>query len=450
MQDILSQISSYIWGWPLILGIVGTGLLYTVWLGCLQVRGLPEALRTIRGLYDDASAPGEISHFRALAVALSATIGIGNIAGVATAIHLGGPGAVFWMWVTAVVGMATKYASCTLAVHFRVLDGSSLQGGPMYTLSRGLPKPWGSVLGWTFALCAAIAAFGIGNMVQSHTAATALAKDFGGYPGMWSVLLALALAGVVLGGVRRLASVAGKLVPLMCILYLFAGGWILLTHASSIPGQLLLIVRSAFAGHALVGGAAGYGVAQALRWGVARGVFSNEAGLGSAPMAHAAAQTNEPVREGLVAMLGPLVDTLIVCSFTALIILVTGADFHTLTAIELTRSVFVGQFGSAGGILLTVATALFAFSTALGWGYYGEQAMGFLGGAKSVLPYRMAYIIAFLAAGFVKLDLVWTFADIANGLMAIPNLISLVVLAPLVVKLTQDYMQRMKTVPEGS
>lgn len=443
LQSILNSISGFLWGWPLIILIVGTGILFTLLLRGVQIRGLFHAFKVIRGDYDGPASAGEVSHFKALAVALSATIGIGNIAGVATAIHLGGPGAVFWMWVTAFFGMATKYASCTLSVHFRETnEAGNLIGGPMLTLARGVKG--GKFLGAVFAVCTAIAAFGIGNMVQSNTAAVALSDEFGGVAGMWSMILAVFLALVILGGVRRLANVAGTLVPLMCGLYLLGSIYILIVHAGQIPAMFGQIFGAAFSSTAASGGVAGYSVMMALRWGVARGVFSNEAGLGSAPIAHAAARTDEPVREGLVAMTGPLIDTLIVCTATALIILGTGADYGSLTGVVLTKSVFAAELGRTGSLGLSIAVALFAFSTALGWGYYGEQAVLYLASPKWIAPYRVLYVLAFVAAGFVKLELVWTFADVANGFMALPNLYSLIVLAPLLLKLTRDYFSRME------
>lgn len=446
MGQLLSQFSSFVWGVPLMVLLVGTGLYLTLRLGFVQLKGFPHALDVVRGKYDNASDPGEISHFRALTTALSATIGTGNIVGVAAAILMGGPGAVFWMWVTACVGMATKFTSCTLAVHFRRIDPrGEAHGGPMHFIELGMGErfKWLAVL---YASFTALASFGIGNMFQVNSMVTATGSlVYGeGSPILMPLRLAVGVitagivALVILGGIKRIANIASKIVPFMCLFYITAGLVILFKNFNLIIPGIGLIWSQAFSAPESVAGGLIGGV---IRAGVARGLFSNEAGLGSAAMAHGAARTKEPVREGLVAMLGPFIDTIVICSVTALVIICTGAYTTVSNKAQLTSAAFeMGLPGS--GWLVSVGTILFAFSTLIAWSYYGDRAVDYLFGARTVKSYRMVYIVFILVGSLRPLDDVINFCDAMNGLMAIPNLIALIVLAPVVIKLTRDYFKR--------
>lgn len=437
------QVSGILWGNPLtLLLLLGTGLYLTVRMGLVQIRGFRHALALVGGRYDDRQDVGEVSHFQALSTALSATIGTGNIAGVATAIALGGPGAMFWMWVTAAIGMATKFTSCTLALKFReVYPGGEVAGGPMYTLLHGLRMPRIAALFASFAL---VASFGIGNMVQANSVVDGLGYLHAGLrAGGWmvGVILAACVGLVILGGVGRIARVASALVPFMALLYVGAALLVLAHHLAELPAAFLTILQHALNPWA-VGGAV---VGEAIRWGVARGLFSNEAGLGSSPMAHAAARTNEPVREGLVAMMEPFVDTLVICTMTGLVIVVTGA-YQTrtpdLVGAGLTAYAFSETLGPGGAWVVGVSLTLFAFSTIIAWSYYGDRSARFLFGERAVLPYRLVYTAVVVFGAAVPLKLVWNLADITNLLMAFPNLFSLWLLAGLVKRLKDDYFSR--------
>lgn len=449
LSQALSSFSSFVWSVPLMVLLVGTGVYLTLRLCFVQLRGFAHGVNVIRGKYDKDSDPGEISHFAALTTALSATIGTGNIVGVAAAILMGGPGAVFWMWITACVGMATKFASCTLAVHFRRIDESGeVHAGPMHFIELGMGRrfKWLAIL---FASFTALASFGIGNMFQiNNMVAAANGLVFGEgaeISFLTRLLIGLITAGVVasviLGGIKRIANLASKLVPFMCLFYIVAGLIILIKNIDLIaPGIQLIWTQAFHAPESVAGGLLG-GV---IRSGVARGLFSNEAGLGSAPMAHGAARTNEPVREGLVAMLGPFIDTIIVCSVTALVIICTGAYETVSIKGQLTSAAFeMGLPGS--GWLVSISIILFAFTTLIAWSYYGDRAVDYLFGAKAVGGYRMIYV-GFVVLGALRpLDDVINFCDALNGLMAIPNLIALIILAPTVAKITKEYFQRLKT-----
>lgn len=421
--------------------IVGTGLYLTFRLRFVQIAGFRHALNVVRGKYSKASDQGEVNHFQALATALSATVGMGNIAGVATAIALGGPGALFWMWVTASVGMATKFAESTLSIKFRQVDAKGdIAGGPMYTLLHGLKfKRLASV----YALFALITALVIGNLVQANSVVDGLAfiwPDLKQYGWVVGILMAVPVGLVIIGGVRRIAKAASAIVPFMAILYIGSALIVLLTHAGQIPAAFATIFNHALNPWAVGGGAVG----SAIQWGVVRGLFSNEAGLGSSAMAHAAARTNEPAREGLVAMLEPFVDTLIICTMTGLAIVVTGvyqvADAGDSTSV--TAMAFSAGLGPAGAWILGVSIVLFAFSTMLSWSYYGDRSAEFIFGERAVLPYRVLYTLLVVVGASVPLRLVWNLADITTVLMAIPNLIALVLLASLVSKLKNDYFER--------
>nr|WP_222846366.1 sodium:alanine symporter family protein [Pontiella sulfatireligans] len=463
LNELLGAVDSFVWGWSMIALLVGTGLFLTFRLLFVQVRHLGHAIACVFGKYDQPEESGDISHFKALATALSATIGTGNIAGVATAIATGGPGAVFWMWITALVGMATKFASCTLAVKYRKIhtDGSA-SGGPMYFLSLGLKnKKLGAFLGASFALFGIVASFGIGNMVQANSVVGGLeyllpeALQAGGFS-LWDgftvswmslatgLILSFLTGIVILGGIKRIANVAGVIVPFMCSFYVIGAVVILILNVSAIPEAFGLIFKYAFTPYAAGGGALGVAVSQAIRFGVARGVFSNESGLGSAPIAHAAAKTSEPVREGTVAMLGPFIDTLIVCTMTALVILVTGAHLSNFDGSALTAHAFEKGLFGYGHYLVGFGIMFFAYSTLIAWSYYGDRCAEYLFGEKAIPVYRWIYVACITIGAVGGLKVIWTLADISNALMAIPNLIGLLLLSGVVADETKRYCQRLK------
>jgi len=447
---LISEIDSFVWGpYFLIPLLVGGGIFMTLRLRLIQVFGFKHAWSILSGKYDNERDLGEITHLQALSTALSATIGTGNIAGVATAIAAGGPGAVFWMWVTAVFGMSLKYSSCLLAIKFRKENpDGSVSGGPMHFISIGLGKKW---LGWLFALFAVIASFGIGNMVQANSVANPLYDNFQ-IPKLATGLTIAFLAGlVIIGGIQRIARVAQRIVPFMSLLYVAGAVVILIRYYSLIPQTFGQIFYYAFNPHAAAGGFLGSTVAMTLRFGIARGVFSNESGLGSAPIAHAAARTNEPVREGLVAMLGPLIDTLIICTMTALVILVTGVwtlkgdGGAGLNGATLSSTAFDAGIPGFGRYFVTFGLVFFAFSTVISWSYYGDRSTEFIFGPGSVKVYRILYIVLIPLGATVELKLIWNISDITNALMAIPNMIGVLLLSGVVARLTRDYFSRLKS-----
>ncbi len=442
LANIMSAVNSFVWGPYMLTFLVGTGAYLTFRLKGIQFTRLPEALRLIfsRKSRDEcASGQGDITPLQALTTALSATIGTGNIAGVATAIFLGGPGAVFWMWVCAVFGMATKFAEAVLAVKYRkVLPDGTMQGGPMRYIADGLGLKW---LGWFFALMGCIAAFGIGSMVQSNSVAVALKHTFNISPVATGIVMAVMTGMVIIGGIRRIGKVTEKLVPLMGIFYVAGALAIILTHLGSIPEALSLIFQHAFTPASATGGFAGATVASAIRFGVARGVFSNESGLGSAPIAHAAAKTDNPVRQGLIAMTGVFFDTIIVCSMTALVILLTGAWKSGQTSSALTSLAFETALPGAGNLIVTIGLCIFAYSTMIGWAYYGEECIEYIMGIRARMPYRYTFCTVIALGAFQKVGFVWDFSDTMNGAMAIPNLIGLIGLSGVLVKETQKRLE---------
>ena len=449
LNAIIDSVNAFAWGPPM-LGILGvTGVLLTLGLVFMPWRKVGYGFRLLFDK-DGATGDGEVKPFNALMTALSATVGTGNIAGVATAIALGGPGAIFYMWLIALFGMATKYAEAVCAVTYREQDATGRYvGGPMYYLRNGVGEfapELGKWLGLAFAIFGAVAAFGIGNAVQVNSMAAALDNSFGVPEWITGVVVAALVGIVVIGGIRRIGDVAGKLVPAMIVLYLGAALLILAINVTAIPEAIGLIFTHAFTPAAATGGFAGAAVAAAVRFGIARGVFSNESGLGSAAIAHAAAQTNSPVRQGIIAMLGTFIDTLVVCTMTALVILtsgawtMTGSDGGGLTGAVLTSTGF--ETSMAGGqYIVTIALAVFAFTTILGWSYYGERCWQYLFKENSLVIYRALWVAAALAFANVKVDLVWNLADTLNGLMAVPNLIGLLLLAPMVFKVTRQYFE---------
>ena len=444
INEWVSIVNGVVWGVPMLILILGVGLYLTVRLKLISILKIPFGFVLLWKGRIPGNLAGEISPFNALMTSLSATIGTGNIAGVATAIALGGPGAIFWMWMTALVGMATKYAEAVLAIRFREKDErGEFVGGPMYYIANGLGAKW-KWLAIAFALFAGIAGFGIGNMVQANSVADALESNFAIPDWATGVVLVVLTGLVLIGGIKRIASVAGALVPFMAVAYILVGTVILLLYAEEVPAAFGLIFTHAFNPAAATGGFAGAAVWLAIRFGVARGVFSNEAGLGSAPIAHAAAQTKGPVSQGLVAMLGTFIDTIIVCSFTALAILVTGAWTMTNAAGEaLSGAPLTSQaFNLAlpgGGYLLAVALAIFAFTTVLGWSYYCERSLQYLFGVKIIMPFRILWSLATLVGATLSLNFVWLLADTLNALMAVPNLIALALLSPVVAKITKEF-----------
>jgi AGCS family alanine or glycine:cation symporter len=371
---------------------------------------------------------------------LSATIGTGNIAGVATAVALGGPGALFWMWITALVGMATKYAEAVCAVHFREQDAQgNYSGGPMYYIRNGLHRRW-HWLAYAFALFGSLAGFGIANTVQSNSVSQVLDDAFAVPPLATGLILMLLVGAVVLGGIKRISTVASFLVPMMALAYVLLSILVILVNAHAVPGAVVTIVDSAFTGSAATGGFAGATVWAALRFGVARGIFSNEAGLGSAPIAHAAARTDQPVQQGMIAMLGTFIDTLIVCTMTGLVIVIMDVLPSGVSGASLTSMAFASAF-PGGQYIVTLGLCLFAFTTMIGWSFYGERCVVFLLGTRGILPFRILWVVAIPVGTIVQLDLVWLMADTLNAFMAIPNLVALLMLAPLVFKLTRDYFE---------
>ena len=437
LDTVVGKIGAFAWGPPMLILLVGTGFWLTFALRGLQFRKLGHALYlALIKRKEDSDQPGDITHFQALMTALSATVGTGNIAGVATAIAVGGPGALFWMWITGLVGMATKYAEAVLAVKYRVVDeNGEMSGGPMYYIANGLKMPW---LGTIFAIFASVAAFGIGNMVQSNSVADAVEATYHVPTAVTGIVLMVCTAAVILGGIKKIGKVTGILVPIMIVFYMLGAGYIILTHLSEVPAALVFIVKQAFNPTAAVGGFAGASIMLAIRMGVARGVFSNESGLGSAPIAAAAAQTKTPISQALVSMTQTFIDTIIVCTMTGLVLILTGVWSNGATGAELTTIAFAA--GMPGGAhVVTIGIILFAYSTMLGWCYYGEKSIEYLFGIKAILPYRIVFICLIGVGAIAKLSLVWNISDTLNGLMAIPNLIGLLLLTPVVVSETKKY-----------
>jgi AGCS family alanine or glycine:cation symporter len=450
VEGWLGEISGFVWGpFFLVPLLLLTGLYLTIRIRGLQFRELWHSLWLALIVRKESGAEGDISHFQALMTALAATVGTGNIVGVATAIAAGGPGALFWMWITGLVGMATKYSEAVLSVRFRVTDARGEQsGGPMYFLERGIGGPVGRTLGVLFALFAAVAAFGIGNMVQSQAVSDAVSTSAGTFglsihPGVVGFILAVVTALVILGGIKSIGRFTGAFVPAMVVVYMLGAGLILILNWRGIPGALGLVFEGAFKGTAAAGGFLGAGVAAAIRYGVARGIFSNESGLGSAGIAAAAAQTREPVRQALVSMTQTFIDTIVVCSVTGLAIVSTGAWSSGLDGAGLTQQAFrTGLPGQWGGLIIAISLSLFAFSTMLGWAYYGEKSLEYLLGIKSVTPYRLVFVTVIFLGSLGTIDFVWLLSDILNGLMALPNLIGLLLLSGVIVSETRSYFQR--------
>ncbi len=435
-------LNGIVWGPPMLVLLMGTGLLLAFVTGGVQFRRLGPALREVLGKLRQkpAHGAGNVSPFQAVATALASTVGVGNIAGVATALTLGGPGALFWLWVSGILGMGTKFAEIVIALHYREPDANGImRGGAMYTLrKRGLG--W---LGGIFALLTALAAFGIGNMVQANSVAQSLNTSFGVSPTIVGIVLVVISGAVILGGIRRIAAFAEILVPFMAIVYLVGGLVIVLTHLSAIPVALRLVFEGAFSGTAATGGFAGSTIMLAMRYGVARGLFSNEAGLGSAPMVHATANTDHPVRQGLYGIFEVFVDTILICTTTALVILVTDTWHTGATGAELSVRAFeTGLPGTWGDIVVTTGLVLFAFSTLIGWSYYGETGIVYLLGTRAAVPYRVLWLVFIYLGAIGSLHLVWDVADTLNALMAVPNLVSVLISIPLLRRLQREFFDR--------
>ena len=452
LTNFLSTVSDFVWG-PWMAGILLlTGLVLTLRMVFIQVRGFAHGVGIATGKYDDPAHEGQLTHFQALSAALSATIGIGNIAGVAIAIYYGGPGALFWMWVTAAFGMAIKYSECSLAIKFRDVEpDGNVRGGPMYYIKLGMGKGWGW-LAWLFSFFTAIAAFGTGNMVQSNTIAHSLVDALNISPDSvgltrWivGIIVAAVVGTVIIGGIKRIGTVASYLVPFMSVVYCISALIVLLLHVENILPAFELIFHHAFNPTSVVGGsAAGATVWMTFSWGLRRGLFSNEAGQGSAAMAHGTAKVEEPVREGLVAMLGPFIDTIVICTMTGLVIISTGVWHCGLNGAPLTMHAFDTALPIYGRWMVVVGVLLFAFSTVIAWSYYGEKGIEYIGGKGSKVPYKWLYVLFVLLGARFDLEAVWSYADTANGLMAIPNLIALIALSGVVVKYTKKYMTEYK------
>lgn len=434
IEDFLVSTSDLVWGTPLLLLLCGTHIFLTIRLGFIQ-RYIFKAIKI--SFSRSKEGEGDVSQFGALVTALAATIGTGNIVGVSTAIALGGPGAILWMWLTGVFGIATKYSEALLSVKYRVINKQGMMaGGPMYVLERGMNAKW---LGVIFAGLTAVAAFGIGNMVQANSISHLVNETFHISPWITGGALTLLTAFVILGGIKSIAKVCEALVPFMAITYVFGCLILLGLKYSTIPDSIMLIINSAFTGHAAMGGFVGAGIREAMRYGVARGLFSNESGLGSAPIVAAAAQTKNPIRQALVSSTGTFWDTVVVCAITGVVIINSGFWQQGLNGAKLTKEAFSG-IPYIGPIVLTIGLLTFVFSTILGWSYYGEKAAEYLFGTGIIKPYRVMWVMAVMLGSVSTLPAVWAFADIANGLMAVPNLLSLIMLNGVLVAETRKYL----------
>jgi AGCS family alanine or glycine:cation symporter len=453
LESFIITANGIFWGVPLFILVLGTGLWLTYRLGFIQIFKFPLAIKKlIESLSPKKNhKEGDISSFQALSTALSGTMGIGNLAGVSTAIVLGGPGAIFWMWMTALIGMATKYSEAVLAIKYRTKNkDGTISGGPMYYIEMGLKN---KKLALIFAGCGAIATLGGGAMAQANSISLGI-ESVTGYGWQFSlpyigqistvsliigILLVITTGLVIIGGIKRIGKVAAVIIPILSLFYFFGGLLVILINYETLPGVFLLILESAFSPYAIAGGAIGYTIAEAIRYGVARGVFTNEAGLGSAPVAYAAAQVRSPIDQGLMAMLEVFIDTIVVCSITAFVVLSTGLWKEGLTSTALTTAAFSNTLGVFGTFIVIVSTILFGYSTILGWSYYGEQYIRYIFGEQSRLPFKIFYLFTVLLGAVLGVNLVWEIADLSNGLMAIPNLVALLALSGIVAAETKNY-----------
>lgn len=443
INTILNEIDSLLWGPPLIVLLLGTGIYLTLRLNLMQVFRLPLALSLIFRAKNHGE--GDVSSFKALCVALAATVGTGNIVGVATAVKLGGPGAVFWMWVAAFFGMATKYAEGLLAVKYRTTDEKGeIAGGPMFYIRHGMGEKWAPMAAFFAGACILVAFFGIGTFPQVNAIVDSMHIAFGVPREVSDGIVTLLVAAITIGGLQSISRVASKIVPFMAVVYVVVSLGLIVMNLSAVPDAIALIIKSAFSGEAAVGGFAGSTLMMAMQKGIARGIFSNESGLGSAPIAAAAAKTKWPAEQGLISMTGTFIDTIIICSMTGLALVLTGVWQGNSAGAMMTTDAFATTYGQPGVAILTVSLVLFAFTTILGWNYYGERASIYLFGTKGIMPYRLLFIVLVASGAFLKLDAIWTLADIVNGLMAIPNLIGILLLSPVVIKLTKEHFNGVK------
>lgn len=445
IELINAKINSFVWGPVMLSLLVGTGIYLTVRTGFFQVTKVKLWMKGTFGLLGSKEkSDANITPFQAVTTALAATVGTGNIAGIATAIVSGGPGAVFWMWFSAFFGMMIKYAEVVLAIKFRETNADGVHyGGPMYYITKGIGGNFSKLLAILFALFATLASFGIGNMTQSNSIAEALKENFGLNPIVTGIVLTVVVALVIIGGIKRIATVTEKLVPFMAVLYFVSAVIVLVINFSAIPEAFNVIFANAFSMKSVGGGVMGYVIARGMRYGIARGVFSNEAGLGSAPIAHAASNCKNPVQQGLWGIFEVFVDTIIICTLTALVVLTSGIYEGGLNGAALTSAAFTNSLGSVGGILLSVSLIAFAFSTIIGWSYYGERSLGFLTNNNQIIIklYKLIFSLSILLGATLELNLVWGISDTLNGLMAIPNLIGVLMLSGIVFKLTKDYLK---------
>ena len=442
--QLLNSIDGFIWGPPLLVLLVGTGIYFTIRLGLIQIVKLPKALKLIFKAENNGS--GDISSFGALCTALAATIGTGNIVGVATAIKAGGPGALFWMWLAAFFGMATKYSEGLLAIKFRSKDSNGqISGGPMYYIVNGMGQKWKPLAVFFAVSGILVALLGIGTYSQVNSITEAVNSSFGVDPKIVGVVLAVLVALVVFGGLQSISNVATKVVPFMTVVYIAICLTILVGSYNLIPQTFALIFKSAFTGQAAAGGFLGATVSMAIRNGIARGVFSNESGLGSAPIAAAAAKTEWPAEQGLISMTGTFIDSIIVCTLTGFTLIISGVWCGDLNGAVMTQAAFANVHPTLGPLFLTLSLTLFAFTTILGWCYYGERCFEFLFGVKKINLFRAVFVVMVLLGGFLKLEMVWVIADIVNALMAFPNLIALLALSPVVISETKLYMDHLKS-----
>jgi AGCS family alanine or glycine:cation symporter len=433
-EKFTQDLSDFVWGPPLLILLLGTHIFLTFRLKFIQ-RFIGKAIAL--SLRRSREGTGDVSQFGALTTALAATIGTGNIVGVATAVAAGGPGAVLWMWLTGVFGIATKYSEALLSVKYRITTPNGLMaGGPMYVLERGMHQKWLAV---TFAALTAISAFGIGNMVQANSISSMVQETFHVDPWITGIVMAALTAVVILGGIKSIASVCERLVPFMAFFYVGGCITLLVINYDTIPATLELIFKGAFTGQAMIGGFLGAGMRDAIRYGVARGLFSNESGLGSAPIVAAAAQTKNPIRQALVSSTGTFWDTVVVCAITGVMLVNSGEWINGLNGASLTKAAF-SDIHVVGPIVLTIGLLTFVFSTILGWSYYGEKAAEYLFGSGAITPYRWFWVAAVMAGSVLSLPLVWSMADVTNGLMAIPNLVSLLVLNKVILAETKHYL----------
>lgn len=440
---LLNAIDDFIWGPPLIVLLFGSGIFLTVRLGLIQVFRLPLALKLIFSA--KSNGEGDVSSFKALCVALAATVGTGNIVGVATAVKVGGPGAVFWMWMAAFFGMATKYAEGLLAVKYRTTDEKGeIAGGPMYYIKNGMGEKWAPMATFFAIACVLVSLLGIGTFPQVNAIVDSLEIAFGIDKTMSDIILTVLVGAVTIGGLQSISKVSSKIVPFMAMMYIAISIGLILQNLDKVPAAVSLIISSAFSGHAALGGFAGSTMMMAVQKGIARGIFSNESGLGSAPIAAAAAKTKWAAEQGLVSMTGTFIDTIIICTMTGLALVLTGVWCGPASGAQMTTQAFSLCYGPSGAQFLTISLVLFAFTTILGWNYYGERACLYVFGNKGVMPFRIIFVALVASGAFLKLDAIWILADIVNALMAFPNLIALIALSPVIVAETKKYYEHLK------